>query len=86
MKPLRMCTVCRKRQEKADLIRVVRVNNTIMIDKDGKLQGRGAYICKDSECIKVAQKRRALERAFSGKVDENIYSELICLTEGEDEF
>lgn len=86
MKPQRMCTVCRERREKEELIRVVRFNDEIIIDYDGKAQGRGAYICKSDECINQAQKRRALERAFSGKVDVSVYEKLLKIAEELNEF
>ena len=61
--------VCRQRREKEELIRVVRIKDEIIIDQRGNAQGRGAYLCKNKECINQAQKRKALERAFSGKID-----------------
>ena len=73
--------VCRQRREKEDLIRVVRVKDEILIDQSGKAQGRGAYLCKNKECINQAQKRKALERAFSGRVDVSVYKKLIKTAE-----
>ena len=73
--------VCRQRREKDELIRVVRVNDEIIIDQSGKAQGRGAYLCKNKECINQAQKRKALERAFSGKVDVSVYDKLVQTAE-----
>ncbi len=73
--------VCRQRREKDGLIRVVRVNDEIIIDQSGKAQGRGAYLCKNKECINQAQKRKALERAFSGKVDVSVYDKLVQTAE-----
>ncbi len=77
MKPQRMCMVCRERAEKEQLIRIVKnKQGNIALDKDGKMPGRGAYLCKKAECIGQAQKRKALERAFSCKVEEELYREL----------
>ena len=86
MKPLRMCMVCRQRREKEELIRVVKVKDEIIIDRSGKAQGRGAYLCKNKECINQAQKRKALERAFSGKIDVAVYDKLIQTAEELNEF
>jgi len=78
MKPLRMCTVCRERKEKQDLIRIVYQKETgITIDPKGNLPGRGAYLCRDGACLKQAQKRRVLERAFSTQVDASVYETLM---------
>lgn len=52
MKPIRMCTVCRKRQEKECLFRIICDNNNNAIyDKNHKLNSRAIYICKDRKCI-----------------------------------
>lgn len=74
MKPLRMCMVCRNRAEKDKLVRVVKQpDGKIVLDSTGKMPGRGAYLCRDKECILDARKRRALERAFSQKVEPEVY-------------
>lgn len=83
MKPQRMCMVCRERAEKEQLLRIVKnKNGDIALDKDGKMPGRGAYICNKDGCIRQAEKRKALERAFSCKVDRGIYEELLSLSGG----
>ncbi len=77
MKPLRMCMVCRERAEKDRLVRVVKQpDGEIALDQDGKLPGRGAYLCKEKACLLGAQRRRVLERAFSQKVEPDIYQTL----------
>ena len=78
--------VCRQRREKEELIRVVRIKDEIIIDQRGNAQGRGAYLCKNKECINQAQKRKALERAFSGKIDVLVYEKLIQTAEELNEF
>ncbi len=76
MKLQRMCTVCRKKKAKDELLRVVKQEGIITIDTDGKIQGRGAYICKTAECIAKARKVKAFERSFSMKVNESVYDVL----------
>ncbi len=77
MKPKRMCVVCREMFEKSDLVRVVKTpTNEIKIDKNGKLNGRGAYLCKSGKCIDNAQKRKALDRALGVSVSEELFEEL----------
>ncbi len=51
--PMRMCTGCREMKPKKELIRVVKTpEGEIKLDTVGKLNGRGAYICKHAECLK----------------------------------
>lgn len=75
--PMRMCTGCREMKPKRELIRVVKTaEGEIKLDVTGKLNGRGAYICKCSECLKKAEKSNALSRAFSCAVPSEIYARL----------
>ncbi len=86
MRPLRMCMVCRKRQEKEQLLRITRFGDgVIAVDSSGKMPGRGAYLCRSKECLISAQKRKVLERAFSQKVNPEIYSQICEIAEAEDE-
>lgn len=73
---------------KKELIRIVRspeVKNEngevveepqISLDTTGKKSGRGAYVCNNIECLQKAQKARRLERAFSCKIPEEVYTQL----------
>ena len=55
---------------KKELLRIVKeVDGTVSVDSTGKKNGRGAYLCADSECFAKAKKKRGLERAFSCRVD-----------------
>lgn len=75
--PARMCTACREMKPKIELIRMVRTpEGDIKLDTTGKLNGRGAYICKSAECLKKAQKTGALSRAFGTEIPEEIFAEL----------
>lgn len=73
MKLQRMCAVCREKKEKDSLLRVVRQSDCAVLDLNGKIQGRGAYICKTAECIQKARKVRAVERSLSMKIDSAVY-------------
>lgn len=79
--PFRMCVVCREMKEKGELLRIVKYGGQFAIDKDGKLPGRGAYICRSGECTEKFEKQRSFERAFKGalppQLKENIKKELI---------
>lgn len=72
-----MCVGCGEMFDKRELIRVVKSpERDISIDLTGKKNGRGAYICNNPECLKKAKKRKSLERAFSVKIDDEIYSKM----------
>ncbi len=75
--PLRKCVGCLQMLPKKSLVRVVKNNeNEISIDLVGKANGRGAYICKNIECLNKAKKNGGLQRAFSMKIDDEIYERL----------
>ena len=72
-----MCTGCREKKPKLELIRIVKKpEGEIVIDTTGKVSGRGAYICKSEECLKKAQKTNALSRAFETSIDNEVYEAL----------
>ena len=64
------------RREKIDLIRFVKQDNRIVVDKEYKASGRGAYLCRDKECIKKAKKIKALNRALKVNVADEFYDEI----------
>jgi predicted RNA-binding protein YlxR (DUF448 family) len=75
--PQRMCTGCSEMKPKKELIRVVKnKDNDISIDLIGKKPGRGAYICKNSNCLKEAVKTKRLERNLGVKISEDVYDRL----------
>ena len=75
--PQRQCMGCRERKAKKELIRVVRTTDgTVSLDFGGKLNGRGAYLCPDPECLKKAQKSKALERSLEVPIPEEVYERL----------
>ena len=80
--PLRMCIACREMKPKKELVRIVKTpEGEIKLDTVGKLNGRGAYICKCKECLLKAQKTDALSRAFETAVSNEVYTELYKLLE-----
>ena len=71
---MRMCLGCNESKPKRELIRVVKSpEGEISLDFTGKKAGRGAYICKDIECLKKARKSRRFEKSFSCKIEDNVY-------------
>ncbi|MBQ8959675.1 MAG: YlxR family protein [Ruminococcus sp.] len=72
--PMRMCLGCGEMKPKKEMIRVVRSpEGEISIDLVGKKNGRGAYICKSSQCFDKARKARRFEKSFSCRIDESVY-------------
>ena len=69
--PMRMCVACREMRAKKDLMRIVRTaEGELRLDPTGKLNGRGAYLCRDAACLNKAVKTRALERALEAPLSE----------------
>ena len=82
--PMRMCVGCREMKPKAELLRVVKPQEgDARIDRTGKAAGRGAYVCNSIECLKKAQKTRALDRALEAKIDDEVFSQLESQIAGE---
>ncbi len=76
--PQRQCMGCRERKGKKELLRVVRgTDGTVCLDFSGKLNGRGAYLCPDPQCLKKAQKARSLERSLEAEIPQSVYERLI---------
>ena len=72
--PLRKCLGCEERFPKKELIRIVKnKEGKIFLDKTGKANGRGAYICDSLECFEKAYKNKSLEKTFKAQIPENVY-------------
>ena len=75
--PQRQCMGCRERKAKREMIRVVRgTDGTVSLDFGGKMNGRGAYICPDPECLKKAIRSKALDRSLEVAIPEAVYDQL----------
>lgn len=75
--PVRKCIGCGEGKPKKELIRVVKnKEGEIFIDKTGKKNGRGAYICFNEECLEKAMKTKALNRAFETEINSETYNDL----------
>ena len=75
--PLRKCTGCGEMKTKKELIRVLKTpEDTIVLDKTGKKNGRGAYLCKSAECLKMAAKSKGLERSLKVQIPKEVYEAL----------
>ena len=75
--PIRMCVGCREMKPKRELVRIVcSKEGAVSVDETGKAPGRGAYVCPIRGCLERAVKSRALERAFSRKVEKEVFDAL----------
>ena len=78
--PLRKCVACGNMLEKDKLFRLVKDSDGVKLDKTYKFQGRGAYVCKNKDCLDLALKKKSLNRSFkqavSDKVFDSLYMEL----------
>ncbi len=74
---MRSCVITKEKLPKQELIRVVRTpEGTVVIDKTGKSNGRGAYLKRDLEVFEKARKNKALNRHLEVEVPDEIYEEL----------
>ena len=75
--PPRTCMWCNQKKDKKDLIRIVKnKDNEISIDRTGKKEGRGAYICDDVNCLEKVIKSKRLERVLEIPISKEIYESL----------
>ena len=87
--PMRMCVGCREMKEKRELIRIVRTpEGEAVLDITGKRSGRGAYVCRQAECLRRAIRQKQLERqleiTLTPEISEALTAEMERLsTEGE---
>lgn len=75
--PLRKCVSCNERKEKKELIRIVVADGSAVLDKTLRMNGRGAYVCRDEKCILNAKKRKSLDKSLDIKVPDDFYELLI---------
>ena len=86
--PMRKCIGCGEMKPKKELMRIVKApdakgenesvleNNDISVDLTGKKPGRGAYICRNVQCLRLAAKAHRLEKSFSCKIPDEVYEKL----------
>ncbi|MBQ9199492.1 MAG: YlxR family protein [Lachnospiraceae bacterium] len=74
---LRQCTGCKELKPKNDMIRIIKTpENEICLDKTGRMNGRGAYICSKKECFDKAVKSKGIEKALKCEIPDEIYETL----------
>lgn len=75
--PLRKCIGCGEMKSKKEMIRIIKTaENAIILDKTGKQNGRGAYICPNQKCLETARTAKGLERALKTAIPAEVYEQL----------
>jgi len=81
--PMRKCLVTNESFPKKDLLRIVRTpEGEIKVDTTGKLNGKGAYISKSAEALKLARSKKVLNRALEVDIPESVYEEIERIING----
>lgn len=77
-KPIRMCAACRTRRPQGTLLRVVRQSDgSVRVNDDRRrAEGRGVYVCPSLQCVALAERRRALQRALQVEAPGEVYTAL----------
>ena len=82
--PMRQCIGCGEMKPTKEMLRVIKTaEEEIMLDTTGRKNGRGAYLCPNSECLKKAIKGKGLERSFKMSIPKDVYE---ILTKEMEEF
>ncbi|MCI6771121.1 MAG: YlxR family protein [Oscillospiraceae bacterium] len=84
--PMRKCMGCNEMFPKKELVRVVKTRlpgeegeeekYEISLDLTGKKSGRGAYVCRKTECLKNARKAKRLERVLECSIPGEVYDRM----------
>ena len=82
---MRQCLGCREMKPKKELIRVVRSpEGEISLDLRGRANGRGAYVCRSADCLKKAQRSKALSRSLGVEIPPEVFDGLAAQMEEAD--
>ena len=69
--PERRCVGCGATFPKSTLIRVVRTpEGEVKLDPTGRANGRGAYVCKNAECFRLARKKNRISTNLSASISD----------------
>ena len=75
--PMRKCTGCNEMKPKKELVRVVKTpDDEVLMDLTGRVNGRGAYICPDEKCLRIARKSKRIERSFQMQIPDEVYDKM----------
>ncbi len=76
--PLRQCVGCGEMKSKKEMLRILKTadTNEIVLDVSGKKNGRGAYICRNRDCLMKAIRNKGLERSIKTGIPQEVYLSL----------
>ena len=75
--PMRQCVGCGEMKNKKDMMRVLKTaEGSVVLDKTGRKNGRGAYLCMSRECLTKAGRNKGLERSLKMSIPQEIYKNL----------
>lgn len=77
-----MCVACRERKEKKELIKIIRTPDGFSVAKSNEA-GRGAYVCKNADCVAKAVKKRLFDKSFKERLPDGLYEELVEKTKND---
>jgi predicted RNA-binding protein YlxR (DUF448 family) len=83
----RTCVGCGEESPKRELMRVIRTpEGGVRYDPTGRANGRGAYVCRCIDCVRLARKKKAFSKALKAQVEDDVYDmlETICGANSED--
>ncbi len=73
---IRTCAGCGTQKHKCEFLRIARVENGVVVDISGKSGGRGAYVCRDIECVEKVKKNGRLPRVLRVRIDAAVYDDM----------
>ena len=75
--PMRQCVGCGEMKNKKDMMRVLKTaDDAVLLDQTGRKNGRGAYLCRNGECLRRACRNKGLERSLKIRIPQEIYESL----------
>lgn len=81
--PMRKCLATNESFPKKDLLRIVRTpQGDVKVDVTGKLNGKGAYISKSAEALKLAKQNKVLNKALEVNIPQEVYDEIERIING----
>ena len=75
---LRKCSACGETKERSELIRILRLNTTgeLIIMPTSKHFGRSSYLCYNKDCLKLAIKKRRLQKTLKKDIPDTLFEKL----------
>ena len=72
----RICCVCRNKQDKSQMTRLVYLNNTILIDNNKQYGGKGCYVCNSPDCRSKLIQKKLLNKVYRCNIDQQLYDKI----------